>query len=300
MRCSFALAVAFGAASLVSAQTGSFSTYGAGCKGTGGNATCHSANMACGTGWSGGNTNVFATSFKVASTRVATGARLRSQNAGVFNIEIWKTDAAGKPTAQVGKSGTITIGALYANYSGIFPTPIPLPPGDYALVHNKLSGNSTHPICQGGVNSVHYWHPPSATSWNGPFTSVSWAFEVICLSNGAIPTISNAGVPKVNASFSVELKKAAGNATCALLIGATRTKLDLTGLGAPGCTWLATAHITLGAKADAAGMAATKIAVPNNVWLVNKILDFQWVVIDAGANRLGVALTAGGEATIGK
>ena len=97
MRCSFALAVAFSAASLVSAQTGSFSTYGAGCKGTGGNATCHSANMACGTGWGGGNTSVFATSFKVASTRATTGARLRTSGAGSFHIELWKTDAAGKP-----------------------------------------------------------------------------------------------------------------------------------------------------------------------------------------------------------
>ena len=305
MRCSFALAVAFSAASLVSAQTGSFVTYGAGCKGTGGSSSCYSQNMNCGARWNaGGNSSVFATPFKVATATAATGARLRSNGAGSFHIELWRTDAAGMPTNPVAKAvTTITILAAYGSYSGMFPTPIPLVPGNYALVHNRITGSSSHPICPSGTPSTHYWHPPPASStatWSGPWNTQGWAFEVICLGGGSIPTISNTGVPKINASFSVDLKKAAGNAACALFIGATRTKLDLTGMGAPGCLWLATAHITLGTKASAAGMAMTKLAVSNNNWLVNKKLYFQWAVIDAGANRLGVVLTAGGEATIGK
>jgi hypothetical protein len=98
----------------------------------------------------------------------------------------------------------------------------------------------------------------------------------------------------------VNLGKAAANAPCALIIGAARANIDLSGLGAPGCTLLAATNITLPTKADATGAAVTSLKVPNNSYYVAKKLAFQWAVIDAKANRLGVALTSGGEATIGK
>ena len=51
---------------------------------------------------------------------------------------------------------------------------------------------------------------------------------------------------------------------------------------------------------SATGSVKFKVRVPNNSLLANKSIYFQWVVVDAGANRLGVVLTAGAEATIGK
>ena len=85
----------------------------------------------------------------------------------------------------------------------------------------------------------------------------------------------------------------------ALIIGAARTNINLSGLGAPGCAVLVASMVTLAGKASSAGAASTKLKVPNNPYFGGKKLTFQWAVIDAKANRLGLAMTSGGEATIG-
>ena len=284
---------------------GAYTFYGAGCKGTGGSSGggCHAQNMTCGTPRNGGNTNVFATSFKVASARVATGARLRTNNAGRFNIEIWRADAAGKPTSKLSGTGSITIGAGYATYSGNFPAPVPLTPGNYALVHNRVSGSSSHPICPGGTPTTHYWHPPSGSTWSGPWNTQGWAFEVVCSGGGggnAVPLLTSTGVPMAGNSFKLNVSQAKKGARAFILFGASTSSINLGGIGAAGCVVRATPSIAAGFNIASTGSGSLSVNVPNNTSLIKKSFYNQGVVLDSGANKLGVALTRGGKGTVGK
>jgi len=286
---------------------GTYTSYGAGCKGTGGSGgggKCHAQNMGCASGRNGGNTNVFATPFKVASATVSTGARIRTQNAGKFNVEIWRTDAAGKPTSKLSGTGSITVGAGYATYSGNFPTPVPLAAGNYALVHNRVSGNSSHPICPSGTPTTHYWHPPSTPTWRGPYTSVSWAYEVICSGGGgggkAVPALGNTGTPNLGKSFKLNISQAKKNSKAFVLFGPSTSSISLSPLGAPGCTVVATpGGFVASVSINANGSGSLSVNVPNNKSLLKKSFYNQGIVLDSGANRLGVALTAGGRGTVG-
>ena len=284
---------------------GLYTFYGSGCKGTGGSSggKCHSQNMSCGTPRNGGNTNVFATPFKVASTTVATGAKLRTGNSGRFNIEIWRTDAAGKPTSKLSGTGSITIGSAYATYSGNFSTPVVLAAGNYALVHNRVSGSSHHPICPGGTPTTHYWHPPSGSTWSGPWNTQGWAFEVICGGGGggkAVPLLTSTGVPVAGRSFQLNVSQAKKGARAFILFGAATTSINLGGIGAAGCVVQATPSIAAGFNIASTGSGSLSVNVPNNTSLIKKSFYNQGVVLDSGANKLGVALTRGGKGTVGK
>ncbi len=309
----FAVAFFF-ATSVVPAQWGgSFTYYGSGCRGTGGGTTCVSNSMDCkNDGGASLNTEQHAFTLKVRQPAVVTGATIRCSGAGTVRIELWKTDAAGKPTAQVGKSGTLTVLAKtgYGNHSGKFPTPMPLVPGDYALVLQKTAGKRVSlPECSGSAckttcDSFPYWlRDTTLLPWkkapSGGRLVTSIALN--CPPGyGAAPLLFGSGpVPTVNKSFSVDLYKAATAAPCALFIGATKRNLDLTGLGAPYCTMLTSSDITLGLRSSATGTAKFKVAVPNNSYLANKSIYFQWVVIDKRANNLGIGMSRGGDAYIG-
>ena len=313
MKSLLVLAVALCATSVVPAQWGgSFTYYGSGCRGTGGGTTCVSNSMDCkNDGGASLNTEQHAFTLKVRQPAVVTGATIRCSGAGTVRIELWKTDAAGKPTAQVGKSGTLTVLAKtgYGNHSGKFPTPMPLVPGDYALVLQVTTGSVAHPQCwpqncKTTCNSLPYWQRTTALMpWKkgGCCGSLTTTIALNCVAGmGAVPLLfSSPPVPTVNASFSVDLYRAAVGVPCALFIGATKRSLDLTGLGAPYCTMLTSSDITLGLKSSATGTAKFKVAVPNNSYLANKSIYFQWVVIDKRANNLGIGMSRGGDAYIG-
>ena len=282
-----------------------YTFYSVGCKGTGGSSgggKCHSQNMACGSPRAGGNTNVFATSFKVTSATVATGARLRTNSAGKFNVEIWRTDAAGKPTSKLSGTGSITIGSSYATYTGNFPAPVSLIAGNYALVHNRVSGSSSHPICPGAPATTHYWHPPSSSTWSGPWNTQGWAFEVICGGGGggkAVPLLTNTGTPVVGQSFKLNVSQAKKSARAFILFGATTASINLGALGAPGCVVQARPDFAAAFSIASTGSGSLSVNVPNNKSLLKKSFYNQGVVLDSGANRLGVALTSGGRGTVG-
>jgi hypothetical protein len=89
-------------------------------------------------------------------------------------------------------------------------------------------------------------------------------------------------------------------------IGASKTKmgtfnlpLDLAAFGAGGCTVLTSSDIGLGVKTDTAGRASFKANVPNDKALVGIQVHFQAMVVDAGANPLGLAFSNAATAKVG-
>ena len=312
----FAVAFFFATSSLVSAQWGgSFTLYGAGCKGTGHSGNCWTSNMDClrtrtCNGNSCGQGEMIASAFKMKIAALATGAAIRTQTIGTksatYNAQLWKTDAAGKPTSQLGGIAKITVGTNYDTYTGKFPAPIPLMPGNYALVYQVTVLNTiAMPWCwpqdagKSGITvTTMYKRKDNTVPWQGPSSRVA-TIGVVCIGMTEVPLLTGIGIPTVNKTFGVDLDKAAVSVPCALFIGATKRSLSLTALGAPGCNLLTSADIALGLMSSATGSVKFQVKVPNNNFLANKSIYFQWGVIDKRANRLGIAMSAGGDAYIG-
>ena len=68
----------------------------------------------------------------------------------------------------------------------------------------------------------------------------------------------------------------------------------------PGCPWLTPQFFSLSASTDASGSTAFTVPLSNTPNYVGAKLLTQWIIVDSGANPLGLIMSNGGEFTIGK
>ncbi len=122
---------------------------------------------------------------------------------------------------------------------------------------------------------------------------------------GRAPTLTAEGRPEIGATFDVALHTTAGR-TVFLGLG-LRTDLwqgrllpfDLTALGAPACLLLQDLVDAPGGVTDALGSLRFTLAVPSEPAMRGRSLYLQGLVLDPGANALGLALTQGIAARLG-
>lgn len=301
-----------GLATALAAQTGTYTNFGAGCKGTGGTGNfCIGENMNGGTPWNTHNQNIFALPFTPKTTTVLFGFELFTKSTTptpvTIKTEVYAADAAGKPTGTPIKTGTMVIGPVATFWRTSF-TPLIAQANTKYFISYQPTPNMHFPIILPGTNSIHYWHSPTTTAWNGPFTSVAWSWRLVCAGgSGAAPVLSNTGVPTIAQSFSIDLAKAKANTAALLSLGGSTSQwgafklpLDLTAAGAPGCSLLASLDLVFAAASSGAGAASLKFPVPNATGLIGVVFHNQWIVVDPGANSFGLAFSAGGTGKIGK
>ena len=101
-------------------------------------------------------------------------------------------------------------------------------------------------------------------------------------------------------SFKLNVSQAKKGARAFILFGASTSSINLGGIGAAGCVVRATPSIAAGFNIASTGSGSLSVNVPNNTSLIKKSFYNQGVVLDSGANKLGVALTRGGKGTVGK
>jgi hypothetical protein len=123
---------------------------------------------------------------------------------------------------------------------------------------------------------------------------------------GAVPLLSNSGVPSLNNSFKVDLGQAVPSSVSLLFFGLSDSNwnglplpFDLTPFGAPGCRVLAAGHVIDIVATDANGFGSHTYNVPNTQSLVGGIFYNHHVVFDPQANQLGFVTTRGGRGQIG-
>lgn len=286
-------------APMLSAQAGTFTTFGNGC-GTGTGTACLSANTTGAFGGNAGASANFALPVNSGNTaRVICGAELYCKlRAGTaVNMNFWIYDAAanGAP-GKILRTTTMPVSTtLKWNRANV--TPLVLPPNTkfFLVFDNRVSLHL--PIMSSGTRNVHYWKGPP--TWNGPFTSVAWNYKVICC-GGGLPSISNTGVPTINSSFSIDLSSAPNSAKAFFAAGVAKTSIDLTVIGAPGCTLYTSPLVVLGVTTTATGTAKVSVAIPNNAQLVGVSFFAQYGIAAAGANPAGIVFSDGGEAKIGR
>jgi len=125
--------------------------------------------------------------------------------------------------------------------------------------------------------------------------------------NGAIPTLSNTGVPTINQSFSVDLSQAKASSAAGLILGASTTvwgpinlPLDLKVVGATGCNLLVSFDALGTTATDATGNGSIKFGLPNDSSLLGVGFHNQYFVLDKEANGLGLSWSNGGTGKIDK
>jgi len=148
---------------------------------------------------------------------------------------------------------------------------------------------------------------PTSTRWRGPFRTALWAWRVNCAAGtGALPVLTNNGVPEIGQSFALELSSAKPSAAALLLIGASDSQwgtitlpLNLGFLGAPKCDLLSSGEVIVGLTTSTVGTNQQTFNVPNTTGLVG-VTFFNQFVIEDSKNAFGLVFSNGGKGKIGK
>ena len=124
-------------------------------------------------------------------------------------------------------------------------------------------------------------------------------------SNGQTPQLSGTA-PKLGQSLTVSLARARPSTPVTLFFGGSKTTwnqqslpLDLTPFGAAGCALLVAPSVGVNLTSSSRGAASLTVPVPNDSKLHGAEFHNQWIVLDPGANTLGIVTSNGGSATIG-
>ncbi|MBK8097669.1 MAG: serine hydrolase [Planctomycetes bacterium] len=120
-----------------------------------------------------------------------------------------------------------------------------------------------------------------------------------CPGSTGTARFTTSGGSMIGERLQLELTAAAPNALAFCAFGFERTVFDLTAAGAPGCVVLLQPAATQVAVADRGGSAATTMQFPLEPSLVGAHLLAQWVVVDAAANSLGLAVSSGMDVQVG-
>jgi hypothetical protein len=289
---------------------GTYDLFGVGCRGTGSTpSTCYTTNE--------GNPILVATTranliyalrFTAPANLQVNGYQINTSSAGAQTLNAYLYDEAvgGTPNVQIA-TGTIPVGTATGWYAASFASPVNIVAGRNYFVAFQ---NTATPIAASTVNggTITPYYRNDGTPWSVQQTGFAWQFRVNCVATGgAVPTMTNSGVPEIGGSFSLNLALARAGAPATLLIGLSKTAwaggslpFSMAGLGAPSCSLLVSPDITLGYTASGAGSVTATLNVPIDNNLVGGTFHDQFIVIDAGANALGVAVTGGGSGKIGK
>lgn len=298
---------------LAPAQAGTFTTFGAGCAGTGmGGKGCASQN------WDGTSRNLTGSSIPFAilantgtAARVVCAVELwcSTKSAQPVTMNVWiydRSTTSPNPPGKILASSKMTVGTVNGPWRAPISPPLLLPAStDFFVAFDNGAGNLNLPIGQnGGTIGTHYTN--GNPTWGGPFTSsLCWNWNILCCGSTAAPILSNNGVPAINKSFSVDLFAARPNSAAALFLGASNSTwgpiplpLDLTVAGAAGCKLLTSIDIVGGVATAADGTGSLPFPVPNDTGLLGVGFHVQWAVLDP-VNQLGFAFSNAGTAKIG-
>ncbi len=298
---------------IVGKAPGKFSTFAAGCQGTGQmSAACVSLNATGGTLANSQAPNEYAYLATAVTPLSVTGFSLYSESSTGSAVTVATAiygDSGGSPSATPLATGTVTIGATPGFYTTTLNASIPAGPFYIAVDHTATTTYLS--TLSSGTPGIGYWRRSAqgSGSWAQSGIINSPSYKVLCAGGGssnAVPMISESGKAMVNETFSVDLTQAKPSAVATLFTGFSKTSwqggslpLSLAPFGAAGCSLLVDPVAAQNKTASSNGEASISFQVPNQLSLVGVKLYHQWWVIDAAANNLGVAVTSGGETTLG-
>jgi hypothetical protein len=294
---------------------GTYTVFGAGCKGTGtGPKFCASLNPNA----TGNTTTSWATNrwfvhkVKANTALVVTGFDFLCKSLGsaqTVQSVLFLAATNGKPAATPTRTGTLKVGTVSKFYRTTFSSPLVIPAGKIFYIGYRTPSNfNFKPEAGTGaiLKGTYYWNGPN---WSGPWSHRKFAWKVNCAggSSGAVPFLSATGVPTLGQTFKVNLAQARKNTAAVLIFGTSNTNwiginlpLDLTFLGAKGCFLRASMDLFLvGTAVGTTGASSVTVGIPNLTSLMGIKFHNQYFVIDPPANSFGLVFTNGGTGKIG-
>jgi len=186
-------------------------------------------------------------------------------------------------------------------------------PGRNLLVQVTQRGNSSgfpwpYPLDAGySPNTARlYATPDTATTGTLDGFTYGYVMSFFAWTSTAVPVLGSHDQPQIGNTCRIDLLQARASAPAFLLHGVSNfvwssypLPLDLGFLGAPLCSLLASADVVLPVTTTAAGKGAFTYSVPMNFAFVGVPFFNQFLVLDPGANPLGLAVTNGGAGVIG-
>jgi hypothetical protein len=135
--------------------------------------------------------------------------------------------------------------------------------------------------------------------------ATAYRFGSGCTASSGVPVISASGAPRLGSNLRIHLTSAPANAPAVLWLGPTRDSfrgvrlpIDLTPIGAGGCTLLVGGVDFQAVRTDGSGGASTPIVIPADPRLADGRFFAQWLVIEPSANPAGLVASAGLEAAM--
>jgi len=133
------------------------------------------------------------------------------------------------------------------------------------------------------------------------------SFGTGCGTGASLPVLIADGIPEIGKPLTVSVSTAVTGQPAALFTGLSRTAwgpftlpLDLTPLGARGCSLLVSIDVVEAVLLSNAGEGSVVLPIPNDVGLVGASFFQQWAVVHPPASSLGLLFSRGGEARIGE
>ncbi|MFT6079423.1 MAG: choice-of-anchor B domain-containing protein [Planctomycetota bacterium] len=236
-------------------------------------------------------------SMQVASfdiyTNSTTGSLTRSAH-------IYADTGAG-PAATPIASTTITVTTAPGFYTATFATPVPVSGKFFIGYDNSNDGVISN--LNSGANGIGHYRTPVSGSWSQSGLVQRPAWRVNCLGGSPVtPSLSNVGLPNLNASYDVTLSGALPSALAVMVSGLSDTVHNGLPLpaplpGAPGCSVFVAPDLTQLFVADSAGVASASFSIPASTGNIGLSLYHQWAVLDP-INAMGIVVSDAGKATI--
>lgn len=165
-----------------------------------------------------------------------------------------------------------------------------------------------YPLDAGGSPSIARLYAFSDTALTGSSDVPNYGL-VLCfyeLTHTAVPILSSKETPQIGNQMPVQLAEARASAQAVLLLGASdRTwtglmlPFDLTPFGGIGCSVLASGELQSRVTTNAAGTAKFVYDIPLAITLIGVRFHNQYVIVDPGANTLGLAVSNAATGVIG-
>lgn len=185
-------------------------------------------------------------------------------------------------------------------------------PGRNLLLEVTLFGNSfgnqawAYPLDNVNGTIAQFGDGATATVANSGVRTFGMALGLVEHTQTAVPQLYSTDTPQIGNTFRVRIAQAAPSSFALLLLGLSDTQwngtplpFDLGAVGAPGCPLLVAGHDLRLLGVAAAGTASLQYSLPNDIYLLNLRFYNQALVLDAGANALGIAASNGGVGLVG-
>ncbi|MFN3244187.1 MAG: S8 family serine peptidase [Planctomycetota bacterium] len=197
---------------------------------------------------------------------------------------------------------TMTVGGTPGFYTATFNTPVTVSNACYIGIDTSALDVYLSEIQFGSFN-VAYSRPNAASPWT--LQVIRPAYVVNCVPDYQVPSLGNTGRPVVGTTFDVDLSDALPSTFAVLVQGLSDQTfpggtLPATLPGTQGCDILVSPEVTDAIVTDAQGAGSQTISVPNSSALEGLDVFYQWVVLDAQANGIGLVTSNGGKALLGQ